>query len=610
MSSAVEFMLSLIDKVSGPASAAASSLGHTATALDKIKGSTTAADKVIGNAGGSLGDLGKGGTEATSGLGGVVESLGGMGRVGGIASAAVAAVGAALVYAGTKAAMFAAEMQNFREDTEFALAATLGTADKAHGVFELSRGIANQIGGDISQVATQMTEFMRVGMSSKGAEDLVKTFADLAAINPGANIETFSAKVRMMQADGFASMRFVKELERSGINKKSFLTNIAGQTGKTVAGAEAALKAGTITADVATKALEATVFDLGGKKGLGSVAEKFATTTITGRLQALRGQVSNLFLGLETGPASEAIGRMIGMLTDLLDPSTTGGRATLEVLQMLADAANDLTSAISNPDEIGSFLTTMTFGLKAVLPLLKALGGGFFTGLGAAIGPIASGIMTMVEAISGTSGSTETLQLLGQAIGFTVAAIAIGVAAVGVALALLPVLAYSIVEPWIGALSALTSAFDSIVSGAREAGTNIIHGLAEGITAGTDMLKSVVEGMGESIVSTLKRVLKIASPSKVMESLGGYTAEGFAIGIDGGIGGVRSSAQSMAAEPTNVSPGGGGGRSGGSYSMTANITVNSGASSDSAQLVAETVRAEISRFWEEISISTGALAPV
>lgn len=64
------------------------------------------------------------------------------------------------------------------------------------------------------------------------------------------------------------------------------------------------------------------------------------------------------------------------------------------------------------------------------------------------------------------------------------------------------------------------------------AGRDLIEGLWGGIKAKFDSVIAKVKALAAKLPDAVKKVLGIASPSKVMKRLGKYTGEGFAIGIE------------------------------------------------------------------------------
>jgi TP901 family phage tail tape measure protein len=107
-------------------------------------------------------------------------------------------------------------------------------------------------------------------------------------------------------------------------------------------------------------------------------------------------------------------------------------------------------------------------------------------------------------------------------------------------------------------------------------GKDIISGLIRGIGSMGGAVMRSVSKIANSIPGGVKKLLGIHSPSRVLMELGGYTAEGLAVGIGKGIGGIQQMAGAMAnaATPNMGSQSlnyglSGGGASGGSASATA-----------------------------------------
>jgi phage-related protein len=63
-------------------------------------------------------------------------------------------------------------------------------------------------------------------------------------------------------------------------------------------------------------------------------------------------------------------------------------------------------------------------------------------------------------------------------------------------------------------------------------GTNIVDGVKKGISDAWKNLKKWFEGLFGDLVGIAKKILGIASPSKVFKKIGGFTAEGFGVGFE------------------------------------------------------------------------------
>lgn len=72
------------------------------------------------------------------------------------------------------------------------------------------------------------------------------------------------------------------------------------------------------------------------------------------------------------------------------------------------------------------------------------------------------------------------------------------------------------------------------VSQMASVGANLITGLWSGISSQLSWLLGKIASVGESVTSTVKKVFKVASPSKVFAEIGGYLAEGLAVGWEDG----------------------------------------------------------------------------
>ena len=74
--------------------------------------------------------------------------------------------------------------------------------------------------------------------------------------------------------------------------------------------------------------------------------------------------------------------------------------------------------------------------------------------------------------------------------------------------------------------------FDDIGEKFADIGGNIIDGIKQGISDAWKSLVTWFEGLFGDLIGIAKKILGIASPSKVFKKIGGFTAEGFGIGFD------------------------------------------------------------------------------
>lgn len=75
---------------------------------------------------------------------------------------------------------------------------------------------------------------------------------------------------------------------------------------------------------------------------------------------------------------------------------------------------------------------------------------------------------------------------------------------------------------------------------ALEIGKDLITGLWKGISDKIEWVKSKIKSMGESITKAIKKVFGVASPSKVFAEVGGFLADGLAVGYEKEMKNVRN----------------------------------------------------------------------
>ena len=81
-------------------------------------------------------------------------------------------------------------------------------------------------------------------------------------------------------------------------------------------------------------------------------------------------------------------------------------------------------------------------------------------------------------------------------------------------------------------ITSLVNGFASCYSRIFDIGKNIVEGIKSGISNAWKTLVSWIEGLFGDLIGIAKRILGIASPSKVFKKLGGFTAEGFGVGFE------------------------------------------------------------------------------
>ena len=132
-------------------------------------------------------------------------------------------------------------------------------------------------------------------------------------------------------------------------------------------------------------------------------------------------------------------------------------------------------------------------------------------------------------------------------------------------------------------------------------GSDLIDGLVNGITGSAGKIIDAITGAVGGAISAAKQLLGIASPSKVFAEIGGYTAEGYAGGIEDGTPEATAAAEAMVEPPTvTASP------TGSSAPIVVNLAITiEGRGQDDEGLVVKIENA-VTRALEGVAIQLGA----
>lgn len=147
-----------------------------------------------------------------------------------------------------------------------------------------------------------------------------------------------------------------------------------------------------------------------------------------------------------------------------------------------------------------------------------------------------------------------------------------------------------------GILKAIPNVLKAAVTGLWGIGSNLVKGLWNGISDVTGWILDKIRGFGNSILSGIKGIFGIHSPSKEMEWMGEMLDRGLAKGITGGIGdvedamGVLGNRTMWSFDPTISAAGG----SAGAITNMGGVSINVyGKDGQNARDIAEAVMAEI-----------------
>lgn len=331
MADAAEFVVALVDKVSGPARKAASQIDALRKKFMQAGEAATRARKQQEDAWRAMGRLqdkagrwreGNGrfvGEKLKGGglLGGMgLPSLKGAGKwAGGKADDAIkwtsekAVSAAKYAFLGTSAAAGVAgamivkntlHMANFAETTQLAFRSLTGSQSGADQAWQRSLALSKQLGMGVEEVAGSMKHLLAMQFSLGEAEEMVKISADLTAVTGDAQAaERALRAITQIKAKGrLQSEELVGQLAEAGVSTTLVYEELGKLYGKDTAAIRKLITAGAVDADTGIKAIKAAILRKTHSTEAGTAGTSFAQSTFTGLMGQLKNAPQFLFVRL------------------------------------------------------------------------------------------------------------------------------------------------------------------------------------------------------------------------------------------------------------------------------------------------------------------------
>jgi hypothetical protein len=613
----LSWMFKLVDQVSGPAG----------KMLKSIKG--------FGK------ELKEGGKGLKDFAGKAIEWVKGLDAALGV----VQKVGKGLVELGKKALDFGAYVVHaaeFKKQTFAGLDALEGSARMAEVAKKTLELMANNAGKDVGSLVEKFKELRAEGFASQDAFDAIAASLSVGAANGEKAGDATLALIKSVKTNskGLFDKSALDGVTKIGVPVDKFKQSLAKLKGVTVEEIDGMVAAGKVTADEGVAAILDTIHDRFDKgQGLGALAKQLGGGSVTGQLQVLQNNLQKLFGDTAiTAPLVNALKN----LNSLFDESSATGKKLRDFLTRMFEKVGDLIEAISDPGAIGGaiegivdFLDAIDTVVSHVMPYLKALGGPLWDGIKSAVKPLI-GIFNKIFPEKGGGADSNFIAMfktLGSVLGWVLGIIidlvawfvAITAATTAFAWVIIAGVVHGLsmlVDGAIEAWDAIADFFEGIVDAAGDLwdtalsiGSDFIDGLIQGISDGWDAVVKTVTGLADAVVGTIKKKLGIASPSKVMATLGGFTAVGFAEGIDSKADVADASMGALVSPASLVGAAGGGGSApaGGRTSVSiGDVVVNVPQGTSDAQgfgrVAGDEIRARLLSLFEELGLEVGPQA--
>jgi len=282
----------------------------------------------------------------------------------------------------------------------------------------------------------------------------------------------------------------------------------------------------------------------------------------------LKRNFAELFGGLQIEPVLQGV----QLLVALFDKTTVAGKAMKflfeSVFQPIIDQAENA-ALVVEAFALG-FLIGLTKVFIAIKPAIKAVKD-FFGFEDTSLSEILAGVTDAGEIVAFVFvGFVALLAVVATAVGLAVlgfTALAAGAVALVVALFKLGMVIGDTIIAMIETMAGLgTSVAESLKAAGNavleffagldlaQIGTDLMLGLARGISAGAGFIKNAISKAISSAISSAKSLLGIASPSKVFAGIGENTGEGFAGGVEDTEDQAQDAMASLVEPPEAVAP--------------------------------------------------------
>lgn len=557
MGKQLEAIFALVDKASGPGKSISVSLKMVNDSAEKLeKKSSTFGEKFA-----------KGFSEARKGANAVGEAFAWTAGV--MLAAAAAAAGFAYML-GKQVVEASETKERFQKILELVDGIGVSSEDTLDSIKEM----ANATGQSDSALTDMYIGLRRLGFAADDTKDVIAAALDVKALGGQAAGDAFQKIFEKIKTSGDFKFE-AREFLGAGITEEQIAKTLQTYDrfkGKSIAQIEAMMKAGKVTADEGMKALLDTVnTDIDKGAGLGSAGKDILGGSFEGQIQKLKNSFGDMLEDIDLTPLID----FVNSLNDLLKGDVGG-----QLKDMIGGAFRDMGKAIGSIDPAvikswGAFLVKAASG---AMELAAALGGGLVGTLMTMLGWLKTSIMLGDGNSTMWKNLVTGMKFVGAVFGVVVASLVIGI---GVVIAAVAAIGYFFV--WLGGIAVdafnwilagvdalargavwLVGLWDSTIATVSETllsvGTSIVEGLWNGIKAAWAwMLRQFDELLG-LLPTAVKKVLGIASPSKVMMGLGISTMQGFNVGVEQAANdNVIADAVSSQALPTIAASSGGGG---------------------------------------------------
>lgn len=435
---------------------------------------------------------------------------------------ATAVVGVAAALGAAKFGSAVVEAQAYREDVTEALAVVAGGADQAKALLDRAAVTADYLGKKRADIAGVLLDLTTKGFDAQLSDRIIKSVADLGAIDPNASLEGVVKVLGKAQAQGRINLDILSELNTFGLEQGDVIKQIGKILGKNDVEVLKALSSQGGIRGLGVEPILAAINAQVGGGDAGAAAAAKAQRNMSSLIEQIKSIPSNVLFDLDVGPGLDATKGKMREIIAFFDASSESGK---EVRRVVADSFNALAEGLFGIDTKKSGGITET--LKAILDVVKN-SRGEIKEFAAGVAAIGSGFAWVAGVGAKISGLKQTID---DFLGFS---------------APLGLFGSLMAAALVGPIRAAAEGVRALVPEFYQAGVDLVTGLANGVSSTAQAVIDAVTNAVGGAISWAKKLLGIASPSRVFMEMGAYTSEGFALGISANDNAVARAASAMA----------------------------------------------------------------
>lgn len=420
------------------------------------------------------------------------------------------------------------QAQAFKEDVSRGFAIIAKSKTEGDRVLALSNQTADFLGRGRAETAGQFLDLLTKGFKPEKVDEITRRLADLSTVDPRANLDGLSRAIGQIAGKGRLQGDELLQLAEAGLETGDVYKALAKNLKKDIPEIIKLQSQGKISSDVGIQAVLDAIAGQTGGKGAGEAARAKAREDLSGLIRQISNIPENLLFDIEVGPGLDKLKGTMREVVDFFDASSATGK---DVRAVLADVVNSFAEGLFGIDTSKG---TVTDTLKALLEVLRASKGD--------IKAFASGIASIGGAIAGITGSIGKIAQLRSEFERMSGVDISGPLGIfkGILLGIPSIIAQTIS----GAIQSITG------FSLWDAGANLINSLAGGIKSSAQAVIDAVTSTVGGAISWAKKLLGIASPSKVFMEIGTFSAKGFAGGLAANDNMVQRAAGGMATAGT------------------------------------------------------------